>query len=301
MTTTPPTAVRDRDLHTHPQREDGEIDRLLGNGGYRMIPATVTANELIAPNLRRITLASPVLRGLTLTGPDEYVGLLMPVPGVPLPDPASVDVEGLNIRAAVADLPEQERPGLRWYTIRHFRQDAGEIDLDVVMHDDHSGPGSLWCTAAGPGDAAGIWLCNAIWIRHADRPLFVADPSAVPALRAILEFTADHHPDDLAKYHVYVVAHSPDDLEAGLAEEWEEKIGSLKIIYAAPGMEKEAVTTQLRRAAASDDPAAAPEYVWVSGEAGLAKEVRGVAVDELGVDRDFVDWVAYWIEGRPRP
>jgi NADPH-dependent ferric siderophore reductase len=33
----------------------------------------------------------------------------------------------------------------------------------------------------------------------------------------------------------------------------------------------------------------------------MTKAVRKMAVDEWDVDRDFADWVAYWIEGRPRP
>lgn len=181
-----------------------------------------------------------------------------------------MDADGANIRAVVADIPEDVRPQLRWYTVRHFRQDAGrtatgeavgEIDVDVVMHDDHPGPGALWVAGASVGDEAALWLCNAVWIRHASRPLFVADASAVPALRAVLEFTEDHHPDDLPLYHVRVIARSPEELEPGLAEEWEERLGSLRIIYASPGMESEAICAALRREREAGHPAASPEYV----------------------------------------
>ncbi|WP_297004803.1 siderophore-interacting protein [uncultured Corynebacterium sp.] len=313
MTTLPASAVNDTDLRTHPNREE--------SGGARLVRVTVAAVSDVAPNLRRLTLSGPGLASLTLTGPDEYLGLLMPAPGQTVPE---LEAEGMNIRAAVAALDESERPGLRWYTVRHFRQSAGgvggavagadggagggesggaagEIDIDVVMHDDHPGPGARWVSGASVGDDAAIWLCNAIWIRHASRPLFVADASAVPALRAILEFTEDHHPDDLVKYHVRVVAHSPEELEPGLAEEWTERVGSLSILYVTPGLEAEAVCDALRRDRGAGHPAASPEYLWASGEAGMTKAVRKMAVDEWDVDRDFADWVAYWIEGRPRP
>ncbi len=290
MTTLPASAVNDTDLRTHPNREE--------SGGARLVRVTVAAVSDVAPNLRRLTLRGPGLASLTLTGPDEYLGLLMPAPGQTVPE---LEAEGMNIRAAVAALDESERPGLRWYTVRHFRQDVGEIDIDVVMHDDHPGPGARWVSEASVGDDAAIWLCNAIWIRHASRPLFVADASAVPALRAILEFTEDHHPDDLVKYHVRVVAHSPEELEPGLAEEWTERVGSLSILYVTPGLEAEAVCDALRRDRGAGHPAASPEYLWASGEAGMTKAVRKMAVDEWDVDRDFADWVAYWIEGRPRP
>jgi NADPH-dependent ferric siderophore reductase len=303
MTTVPASAVRDTELREHPRRDATDAAGSAGTSGAsedsgRLLAVTVTANEMIAPNLRRITLASPELCALELTGPDEFFGLLMPRDHGALQD---IDTAGRNIRAAVADIDEEERPDLRWYTIRHFRQEVGEIDVDVVMHDDNPGPGALWVSAVRPGDAAGIWLCNGIWIRHAERPLFVADPSAVPALRAVLEFTEDHHPDDLARYHVVVVAHSPDDLEAGLAEQWEERLASLSIIYAAVGMETEAVRLHLTQAADEGHPRTAPEYVWASGEAGLTKMVRGLAVNDWKLDTAFVDWIAYWIEGRARP
>lgn len=298
MATTPATAVRDTELREHPRRDPSEGTEPADEFGGRLVPVTVTANELIAPNLRRLTLSSPEFRELELTGPDEFFGLLMPQPGH---DFQPFDTAGRNIRAAVADIDETVRPGLRWYTVRHLRQDEGEIDVDVVMHDDHPGPGASWVSQVRPGATAGVWLCNAIWIRHAERPLFVADPSAVPALLTVLEFTDDHHPDDLARYHLVVVAHSPDDLESGLAEDWSDRVASLQIIYTTPGMESEAVATHLREAAESGHPSAAVEYVWASGEVGMTKTVRGIAVDEWNVDTAFVDWVAYWIEGRPRP
>jgi NADPH-dependent ferric siderophore reductase len=298
MATTPANAVRDTELREHPRRDPTEGTEPADAFGGRLVPVTVTANEPVAPNLRRLTLASDEFRELELTGPDEFFGLLMPQDGR---DFEPFDTAGRNIRAAVAAIDEDVRPGLRWYTVRHLRQEDGEIDVDVVMHDDHPGPGAEWVAAARPGATAGVWLCNAIWIRHAERPLFVADPSAVPALRTILEFTEDHHPDDLSRYHLVVVAHSPDDLESGLAEDWSERVGSLRIIYTSPGMEAEAVAAHLRQAAGDGHPGTAVEYVWASGEAGLAKTVRGIAVDEWGVDTAFVDWVAYWIEGRPRP
>lgn len=290
MTTVPASAVDDVDLRSHPDRDISGDDRL--------VRVTVTATDRISPHLQRITLRGEGLVGMTLTGPDEYFGLLMPAPGTEVP---VLSADGLNVRAAVAALDEAVRPQLRWYTVRNFRQATGEIDVDVVMHDDHPGPGARWVSAAAVGDHAAVWLCNAVWIRHATRPLFVADASAVPALRAVLEFVTDHHPEELPMAHVRVVAHDEGELEPGLVEEWGEQVGSLQVVYAEPGTEADAVCAVLRRDRAAGHPAAHPEYVWASGEAGMTKAVRGVAVKEWDVDRAHVDWIAYWIEGRPRP
>ena len=295
MTTRPATAVTSTELREHPQRNTPEGPDDPG----RLLAVTVTATDDLAPNLRRLTLATPALRELTLTGPDEFFGLLMPRDRG---DFTAFDTAGSNIRAAVAEIDEDERPGLRWYTVRHFRQDAGEIDVDVVLHDDHPGPGATWVAAAQPGDTAGIWLSNAIWTRHNDeRPLFVADPSAVPALRAVLEFTVDHHPDDLASYHLVIVTDGGNDLEAGFAEQWADKVGSLIVLDATPEQATETVRAHFTEAAAAGHPSTQPSYVWASGEVGLSKMVRGLAVDEWGLDSALVNWIAYWIEGRPRP
>ncbi|HIW90818.1 MAG TPA: siderophore-interacting protein [Candidatus Corynebacterium avicola] len=295
MTTVPATAVADTELLERPLRGTPEDQDDAG----RLIAVTVTAAEQLGPNLRRLTLASPGLRELTLTGPDEFFGLLMPRDRGEF---TLFDTAGRNIRAAVAEIGEDERPGLRWYTVRHFRQEAGEIDVDVVMHDDHPGPGATWVAAAQPGDTAGIWLANAIWTRHnTDSPLFVADPSAVPALRAVLEFTVDHHPEDLKDYHLVIVTDGGTDLESGFAEEWQDKVASLTVLNATPEQATEAVRTHLTEATAAGHPSTKPGYVWASGEAGMAKAVRGVAVDDWGLDSSVINWVAYWIEGRPRP
>ena len=103
------------------------------------------------PVMRRITLTAPELAEYRLLGPDEYFGLLMPGADgrLHLPDP-----ERTNVRTAIADMPESEQPGLRWYTVRALRRDEGELDVDIVTHGD-SGPGSAWATTAAVGDTAG--------------------------------------------------------------------------------------------------------------------------------------------------
>lgn len=40
---------------------------------------------------------------------------------------------------------------------------------------------------------------------------------------------AGHHPGDLVRYHLRVVARNAVELEAGLAEEWSDRVGSLQI------------------------------------------------------------------------
>lgn len=97
--------------------------------------ARVVAVRDLGTATRRLTIAADTLRTFERSGPDEYVGLLMPERGARLVMPA----DRPDPRAAVAAMPEGERPALRWYTIRAHRPEAGEIDVDVVRHGD-SGP-----------------------------------------------------------------------------------------------------------------------------------------------------------------
>ncbi|RRQ01557.1 siderophore-interacting protein [Corynebacterium bovis] len=295
VTTTPATAVRDLSLPTEPGRADTPV-----------LPATVTAVTSPAASIRRLTLSSPAFRDLVLTGPDEYLGLLMPEPGRAVPP---VDPTGTNLRAAVNALPAPDRPLLRWYSVRNLRRDAvapdgsptGEIDVDVLVHGD-SGPGSRWALRARPGRRCAVSPAGGIWCRASTRQLLVADPTAVPALRSILEFTRDHHPAELADLHVAVLASGPADLEPGLRDEWEGSVGTLATVTGATVTEQaREVTTLLSGWAAAGHPATGAGYAWVCGEQGLCKDVRRVLVDTWGLAGADVRWVTYWILGRERP
>ncbi len=97
---------------------------------------------------------------------------------------------------------------------------------------------------------------------------------------------------------VMAVVTSNDEVEPGLAARWEPSVRSLRIIHTQAHGEAEAVVAALRADYAG---ASGPGYVWVSGEGSLAKSVRGLAVNEWGLDTTDVTWVPYWFYGRARP
>jgi NADPH-dependent ferric siderophore reductase len=74
----------------------------------------------------------------------------------------------------------------RRYTIRALRADAGEFDLDVVLHGDW--PGSTWGRTAAAGDEVRFQGPRGkLELRAADWHLLVGDESALPAIAAIAE------------------------------------------------------------------------------------------------------------------
>lgn len=286
MATHPTSAVADHQLVSRPPA-----------GEHKLIPATVTANEQIGEHVRRLTLTAPEFHELQLSGPDEYFGLLMPPNGRPFrPFPASPG----NIRSIVADIDEESRPELRWYTVRNLDQATGSVDVDIVMHGD-TGPGSRWVQRTGIGETAGIYTCSGIWSRPAADRLLVADATAAPALRSILEFLADHHPTELATTHAVVIAPSENDLEPALEQEWANRLATLHIRYAPVQDQATEIGDLIGSWTDQGHPGATVEYVWACGESALAKTVRTVAVQKWGIDPSRVGWATYWIQGRPRP
>ncbi|MGC8383232.1 siderophore-interacting protein [Pseudomonas aeruginosa] len=45
----------------------------------------------------------------------------------------------------------RRRPPMRTYTIRALRREAGEVDIDFVLHGE-TGPASRWAAHARPGE-----------------------------------------------------------------------------------------------------------------------------------------------------
>lgn len=250
---------------------------------------TVTRVVELNPVMRRITVTAPELSGYSLLGPDEYFGLLMPGADgqLHLPDP-----ERSNVRAAVSEMPEDEQPGLRWYTIRSLRRREGEIDVDIVTHGD-SGPGSAWATSVQVGDTAGFRSGGALYSSFDEpRQLIVADETAVPALLAILEERSRRGLPGLGEgieAHVEVASSTVlDGMDVPAAVTVHERGAD------APG------TAVL--AALVDSPASTADvdYAWLCGESGLATSLRRHLVQQVGMDKRKITFSGYWKLGAAR-
>ena len=252
---------------------------------------TVTVSRVVDlnPVMRRITLSAPELTRYELLGPDEYFGLLMPGADgrLHLPDP-----ERTNVRTAIADMPESEQPGLRWYTVRALRRAEGEVDVDIVTHGD-SGPGSAWATTAVAGDVAGFRSGGALYSSWDQaRQLVVADETAVPALLAILEERSRRGLPGLGEgIEAHVEVPSTDVLD-GLDVPPE-----VTVHVRGEGAPGSVVVPALVA-----DPAATADldYAWLCGESGLATSLRRHLVQQVGMDKRAITFSGYWKLGAAR-
>jgi NADPH-dependent ferric siderophore reductase len=131
----------------------------------------------VTPHMRRITLAGENLQRFASGG--LHVRLLFPkesaAPGWP--------VTGEDGRPSWPG----ERPDIRVYTIRRIDVEAGEVDIDFVLHEGDAMPGAGFAARAKAGDVVGMTGPGGGSVGDADWYLLAGDETALPAISRILE------------------------------------------------------------------------------------------------------------------
>lgn len=262
----------------------------LERAEHACVPATVRAAAWVSPQLRRLTVHAPALAGwYSPLGPDEYVGLVMPRPGTRLPDLSGIT--GPNPRPVVGGMPEEVRPDVRWYTVRAYRPDRAELDVEVVLHPEgevEEGPGARWVRLAGPGDELAVQTGTTCYHPPADARVRVVagDETAYPSMVGIIEAARG------SDVELHVLLETEPGAVPGLPAP---ERGSVTVVERGGRRAGDALVEAIE---AANLPA--PDYGWVSGEQELAARVRRHLTRERGVDKASVYFCAYWILGRPR-
>lgn len=300
---------------------------------YRVFSVRVAAVSSLTPHFVRVTLAGDALAEFSSVGLDQRIKLVLPIPGhgfTDLPD-------GEDWYAAWRALPDATRNPLRTYTVRSFRPDARELDIDFVAHGD-TGPASRWVTSCHVGDELRI-VGPAVPSSPAELPtgaaefdpgaanriLLAGDETAAPAICAILEAL-----DVTAVGHVFIEVPTdadrlPVSAPAGVEVRWIARNGAshgvrmTDQVHAWASTVASAGTTGGAGAGSScgdavelaevdvdeqvlwDVPAASddrPVYAWIAGEAGCVKELRRHLVRGVGLDRKQVAFMGYWRHGK---
>jgi NADPH-dependent ferric siderophore reductase len=257
----------------------------MGDEDYDAIPTHVTrvlAAERVTPAFRRLTLGGEGLERFVTIGPDDFVYVLLPPPGR---TELTIGIDFSWTDFYVMD--DVDRPVGAYYTVREHRPDAGELDIDVFLHDD-PGPASAWGASAAPGDPVALWGPRTAWHPPAgtDWWLLAADETALPAAARIIEAL----PADAVVRVFAESAHERDvkDLPAGPNAEitWVAKDGR------APGddVARELLTDAVRAAALP----AGRAYAWGGGESRSMTALRRYLRREVGLAREQVSLVGYW-------
>ena len=300
---------------------------------YRSFAASVSRVERCGASFVRVTLTGDELTNFLAAGLDQRVKLVLPIDGSGVSTFPRAESDWY---AAWRDLPQNERCPMRTYTVRAFRAESNEIDIDFVVHGD-SGPATRWANRASVGDEVlligpdartlvpGNGAVGGVEFRpgEATRILLAGDETAVPAICSIVE----HLPADTRGQVFLEVATEADilpleapgrmtvswlarDRRAGIAHG-----GALgravrawvsEMVVADDGVEvaaEVAPDVDVDAEILWDIPADIPDrsndlYAWIAGEAGCIKDLRRFLVRDAGLHRDDVAFMGYWRAGR---
>lgn len=294
---------------------DTRLSTPPGDARHDFLRCRVESIEVLAEELVRVHLHSPAFADLRLTGPDEFFGLVMPTSDASLDGLADALAIGdrTNLRAVIASCDSAWRPELRWYTFRSLNRENATACFDVATHGKRSrsdstkdtteafpAPGVNWVLRAQAGDECAVYTSRGLWHHPSSQQLLIADPSALPSVWAILDYCQNFHPNTLRTIRVIALAETDADIEVSALHQWEKKLAGLDVVKGPYAQHQELLTTQIEKLA-QQHPEFHPEYLWASGEMGMAKTARKLGMEIFGLDSAAIQWCVYWIAGKARP
>lgn len=235
----------------------------------------------VTPHMRRIVLSGEELAGFPTDRQGAHVKVLIPRPGQEKPVLPTLGPNGPQWP------PSDVRPFSRTYTIRRFNADAGELELDFVLHSP-GGPAAQWARKAQPGAFVGIaGPGGRDAIPSADWVLFAGDESALPAIAAHLEML----PRTARGYALIEVADAAEEQVIDAPQ-------GVEIIWLHRNRAASNRATQLEEAVRSRPwPETGTVFAWISGEDAQVKAIRAYLRSERDLDRSAIHAVPYWKAG----
>lgn len=228
----------------------------------------VVRRTAVSPGFVRLTLAGPELAGFVSAGFDDHLKLILPQPGQERPSLPSMQ-DGRPV------FPDP-RPMLRDYTPARYDSAAGELDIEVALHD--AGPATDWAASATVGQWVGIAGPRGSMVVPTgfDWHWLLGDETALPAIaRRLAELPAS------ALATVRIQVRNPADQRA-LASAAQIDVAWVDSLPAAVQ-------------ALALPPGAG--FVWAAGEHSEMAELRRAMLAKPGVDPKRMRISAYWKRG----
>ncbi|GAA4615392.1 siderophore-interacting protein [Actinoallomurus liliacearum] len=247
--------------------------------GRRVNRGRVERVERITPHLIRVVIGGEELAGFSAGAyTDHYVKILFPVPGVEYPEP-------FDMEAVRRDLPRDQWPRQRTYTVRSWDAETRELAIDFVYHGDH-GLAGPWAAGVKPGEEVLFLGPGGGYApsETADWHLLVGDESALPAIAASLE----RLPED-ATARVFVEVADAED-EVPLASP-----GDARIVWL--HRDTAEVGAALVEAVRDLEFPPGEVHAFVHGEAEFVKRLRRHLRIERGLSMDQLSISGYWRRG----
>lgn len=251
--------------------------------------------ERVSPSFHRVTVTGESLASFEWLGFDHWFRLFVPT-SAQIDSKSELRLPGSASKLWYAQylaMPSHERPHCSNYTVRAYRSDTLELDIDFVVHLDETGEqvgrAALWARSARPGDALGILDEGRLFNPPVDTEEvhLVADETGLPAVEGILRSLA---PDTRGTV-IQEVASLGDRRDFvrpdGIEVTWcvrEAATGD-----AHPRTPGAIALSELRRRSAFHE----RSYAFVAGEAGLATNGRRHLHGE-GVAKERISFSGYW-------
>jgi NADPH-dependent ferric siderophore reductase len=177
----------------------------------------VLRTEQVTPHLVRVVLGGS---GFDTFKPNDFTDAYVKIVFVKnrvdvgaLPQPLTLD--------SFNELPLEDRPTVRTYTVRSVDPERRELAIDFVVHGEH-GVAGPWATAATPGQPAYLMGPSGAYAPDpdADWHLLAGDEAALPAISRALEALPDN-----AIGRVFIEIAGPEDeiplkAPAGVGVNW---------------------------------------------------------------------------------
>lgn len=252
----------------------------------------VVRTERLTPHMVRIVLGGT---GFDTFEPKAFTDSYVKFAIVP----SGVDVDALERPLTLdsfAELPADQRPTVRTYTVRSYDVANREITVDFVVHGD-TGVAAPWAASLAPGDPAYLMGPNGAYAPNpdADWHLLVADEAGLPALSAALEALP---PNAIGQAFIEVAG--PEDELAltaptGVQIQWIHRGGPADEVPDSQAGDNAPVIAAVRSA----DWLPGQAQVFIHGEAQtVMHNLRSYMRKERGVDAKWASISGYWRRGR---
>jgi NADPH-dependent ferric siderophore reductase len=253
----------------------------------------VLRTEQLTPHIVRVVLGGGGFDTFTPNDfTDSYVKIAFVGNGVDvdaLPQPLTLD--------SFNELPAEQRPTVRTYTVRDADTEKRELTIDFVVHGDH-GVAGPWASSARPGQPAYVMGPSGAYAPdpEADWHLMAGDEAAIPAISVALESLPDN-----AIGKVFIEVAGPEDeipltAPAGVGINWIYRGGRADLVSEDVAGDNAPLIEAVKEA----NWLPGQVQVFIHGEAQtVMHNLRPYIRKERGVDAKWASSISgYWRRGR---
>ncbi|USD64507.1 siderophore-interacting protein [Vibrio sp. SCSIO 43136] len=234
--------------------------------------------EYITPNLLRITFSGDELDGF----PDDQNG-------------AMIKLFFPNAKTGLLELPYMQDGVMNWpvnkpvsraYTVRYYRPEQNELDVDFVTHSANS-PASGWAISANTGDTIAVAGPGGQYplINNSDWHIVLADLTGAAAFSALLE-----NLDSAAKGIAVLEVYNAEDIHEIQCPQ------GIKLVWLLKNSDKRSLFDVLVECQIPEDVNQISAFVAAENECVI--QCRNYLRNTLSVERKNINAMPYWRKGK---